>query len=113
MDYLLSISDLVVARAGATSISEICYMGVPAVLIPYKWSAEDHQKHNAEFVVNGGGGVMIEEDNLTPNGLAEIILSLKNDKNLLKSMKKNIQELFPKDVTKQIVDKIGEICGIK
>ncbi len=109
MEQLYPITKLVVARAGATSISELCYMGVPAILIPYKWSSENHQVHNAQFVVDGGGGEMIEEDDLTQEKLFERINSYVSNPDLLNKMSLNIKGLFDVDVKKLVVDKIKEI----
>ena len=94
MDELLSITDLVLSRAGATSISELSYMGVPAVLIPYKWAAENHQVLNAKFVVEGGGGLMIEEDSLTAEKLLDEISGLIKNKDKLKNMSSKNGEPF-------------------
>lgn len=109
MEYLLSITNLMVSRAGATSIAEICFMGVPAILIPYKWSSENHQVHNADFVVQGNGAEMIEEDDLNPEILKQRILHFYKNKDELNKMKKNIEGLFSVDVKKQIADKIEEV----
>ena len=114
VDYLLSVTDLMVSRSGATSIAEICYMGVPAIFIPYKWASENHQVLNASFVVNGGGGEMIEEDNLTPEILLNRIRHFINNRDELLKMKTDIQGLFNADVKKQIVDTIKEaVCSPK
>ncbi len=109
MSELYSVTKLVVARAGATSISELCFMGVPAVLIPYKWSSENHQVHNAQFIVDGGGGVMIQEDDLSSDKLFETIKDYVENPEKLKAQSENIKGLFDVDVKKVIVDKIKEI----
>jgi len=106
MEYLLSISALLIGRAGATSIAEICFMGVPAILIPYKYSSENHQVLNAKFVVSGGGAEMIEEDNLSPELLLQRIKFYYDNPDILSGMKKNIEGLFKADVKKEIVDRI-------
>lgn len=109
MDYLLSITDLMISRSGATSIAEICYMGVPAIFIPYKWASENHQVLNANFVVEGGGGEMIEEDHLSAEILLEKTKYLIEHREKLAEMKKKILGLFNADVKKQIVDTIKEV----
>jgi UDP-N-acetylglucosamine--N-acetylmuramyl-(pentapeptide) pyrophosphoryl-undecaprenol N-acetylglucosamine transferase len=111
MDELLSISNLVLSRAGATSIAELSYMGVPGVLIPYKWAAENHQVLNAEFVINGGGGVMIEDDNLSEELLLKTLNELINNKKKLEKMASDMGSLFGSDIKERIVDLIKrEIC---
>ena len=58
---LLSAADLVVARAGAGSLAEFARIGVPAVLVPYPQAADDHQRANAAWFVEQGGGVVLEQ----------------------------------------------------
>ena len=57
-------ADLVLARAGALSISEIAAVGLPAILVPYPYAADDHQRWNARTLVDAGGAVSIDDDEL-------------------------------------------------
>lgn len=72
--YLLA--DLIISRAGATSISEIAAWGKPSIIIPIKESAQDHQRANAYAYGGHGAAVVIEEDNLTPSVLLNEIEKL-------------------------------------
>ncbi|MEO8464918.1 MAG: undecaprenyldiphospho-muramoylpentapeptide beta-N-acetylglucosaminyltransferase [Gammaproteobacteria bacterium] len=63
-------ADLVVARAGALTVSELATIGVGAILVPFKAAIDDHQTQNARHFVGGGAGVLIAEQELTPAGLA-------------------------------------------
>ncbi len=72
-------ADLVVARAGATTLAELAAAGVPAILIPYPWAAEDHQRINARRYAAGGAALVIDPDELTPDILARAIDELLGD----------------------------------
>lgn len=66
-------ADLVVCRAGATSIAEITNLGIPAVLVPYPFSTDDHQELNARYLADRGAAVMIKQEELTGSALAGAI----------------------------------------
>jgi UDP-N-acetylglucosamine--N-acetylmuramyl-(pentapeptide) pyrophosphoryl-undecaprenol N-acetylglucosamine transferase len=83
MDICLSACDLVISRAGASSISEIQALSKPSILIPSPNVAENHQFHNAMALAKNDGAVLIEEKDLDGNFLAQKILELKNDKSKL------------------------------
>jgi UDP-N-acetylglucosamine--N-acetylmuramyl-(pentapeptide) pyrophosphoryl-undecaprenol N-acetylglucosamine transferase len=79
MDYAYAAADLVVCRAGATTIAELTRLGKPAILVPYPRAAANHQTLNAAVLVNKGAAIMIADDNLT-NRIEEVVLStLDND----------------------------------
>ena len=59
MDYAYSAADLVISRAGAGSISELCLLGKPVILVPSPNVAEDHQTKNAMALVDHGAAIMI------------------------------------------------------
>ncbi|MDP2402165.1 MAG: glycosyltransferase, partial [Actinomycetota bacterium] len=64
MGSLLAASDVVVARAGATSIAEITALGRPAVLVPYPYATDDHQTLNARTLVEQGGALLVPDEML-------------------------------------------------
>jgi len=72
-------ADLVVSRAGATTLSELAVLGLPALLVPYPFAADNHQEKNAEYYVRGGGALMVREKDLTADLLAEQIGRLAGD----------------------------------
>lgn len=84
-------ADLVVSRAGASSIFEIAAWGKPAILIPLKDSAQDHQRKNAYEYAATGGAVVIEEGNLTPHLLLAEIKKIMKNQELMKKMKEAAQ----------------------
>jgi UDP-N-acetylglucosamine--N-acetylmuramyl-(pentapeptide) pyrophosphoryl-undecaprenol N-acetylglucosamine transferase len=62
MDYAYAVADLVVARAGAISVSELCLVQKPAILVPLPTAAEDHQTHNARALTDRGAAVLVRDD---------------------------------------------------
>ena len=105
MDICLSACDLVISRAGASSISEIQALKKPSILIPSPNVAENHQFHNAMALAKDGGAVLIEEKDLDGQCLAQKILELKNDKSKLDLISKNAG----KDAK---LNALSEICRI-
>ncbi len=77
MAGLISSADLVVSRAGAGTIAELVHLGVPAVLVPYPFAADNHQAANAAELAARGGGVVVEEDHL--DELTTTVLNLVAD----------------------------------
>ncbi len=69
----LAAADLAVSRAGATAIAEFLARGLPMVLIPFPYAAEDHQRLNARAVAEKGAAVVVEDRDLTPDKFIEII----------------------------------------
>jgi UDP-N-acetylglucosamine--N-acetylmuramyl-(pentapeptide) pyrophosphoryl-undecaprenol N-acetylglucosamine transferase len=85
VDYLsdmgsaLAASDLVVARAGATSIAEITALGLPAVLVPYPYATDDHQTKNAAALVKHGAAEVIADSELDDERFGDIVVGLLSD----------------------------------
>jgi UDP-N-acetylglucosamine--N-acetylmuramyl-(pentapeptide) pyrophosphoryl-undecaprenol N-acetylglucosamine transferase len=89
MPYIIQIheayaaADLVVCRAGAMTLAEIAAVGVPAILVPFPYSAYDHQVKNAESLAERGAAVLIKDEELTGERLAQEVLRLLRDKEQL------------------------------
>ncbi|MDP2268578.1 MAG: glycosyltransferase, partial [Deltaproteobacteria bacterium] len=79
-------ADLVICRAGATSLAEITVLGKAAVLIPFPFAVDDHQTKNAIEMVRAGAAVMIEEKKLTGEEMAETINLFYHRRELLRDM---------------------------
>jgi UDP-N-acetylglucosamine--N-acetylmuramyl-(pentapeptide) pyrophosphoryl-undecaprenol N-acetylglucosamine transferase len=69
-------ADLVICRAGASTVTELAAVGVPAVYVPFPHAVDDHQTTNARFVVDAGGGWLLPQAELTPQRLADLLQSL-------------------------------------
>lgn len=86
MPAALAAADLAVYRAGAVGLAELTVRGVPAILIPYPYAAEDHQRYNAQNLVMHGAAKMILDKMLNGKELLEEIVRLKEDKAALAAM---------------------------
>lgn len=100
------LADLIVSRAGATSIFEIASRGKPAIVIPLKNAAQDHQRQNAYEYARRGAAVVIEEDNLTPSVLLHEIQTLIADSERLKRMGQAAQAFSRPDAAEVIAREI-------
>ena len=105
MNYAYASSDIIISRAGALAISELCVIGKPVVLVPSPNVVEDHQTKNAEYLKSAGACEIIKDQNARKD-LIKKSFQLLNDKNKIKKLKKNILLLSKPDATKKIVDKL-------
>lgn len=112
MGAVQDMADLVVARAGAGTLSELCIKGLPAVLIPFPYAADDHQTFNARELEDKGGAVLIPDHELTGETLARIIRDLKADPERLASMSRAMKDQAMPHAAESIADHIvKEIKG--
>ena len=108
MDYAYAAADLVVSRAGAGSISELCILKKPVILIPSPNVAEDHQTKNALAIVNGNAAVMIPDKD-AESLLAGTILQIINEPEQLGLLSENIGYMALHRSAERIVDEIIKI----
>ncbi len=108
MDLAYRAADIVVSRAGAGTISELQLVGLPAILVPSPNVAEDHQRKNAQALVDHGAAVMILDWDCRKQ-LAEEIKTLLSDENKRQDLSKNIAKMALRDSDEKIVDRIYEI----
>lgn len=108
MDLAYSVADLVVSRAGASSISELCLLGKPTILVPSPNVAENHQVKNAEAVVREGAAIMIVDGEAVEK-LIPKVLELIQDEDTLKLLSKNILKMVLPNSANMIVDEIEKI----
>lgn len=104
MARCLSAADLVICRAGASSLSEIQALGKPSILIPSPNVTENHQYHNAMALVRKNAALIIEEKELTGPALTRAVDSLLRDERRLKEIGKNAREMAVVDATSRICD---------
>jgi UDP-N-acetylglucosamine--N-acetylmuramyl-(pentapeptide) pyrophosphoryl-undecaprenol N-acetylglucosamine transferase len=76
-------ADLLICRAGASTIAELAAAGVPSVLIPFPFAVDDHQTHNARFLSERGGAMLIPQAELTAEKLAEVLTRLDRERLLV------------------------------
>ncbi len=96
-------ADFVVSRAGATTLAELSVAGKPAILIPYPYAADNHQKKNAECYVQGKGALLHVQEQLTPEKLAIEIERLLVDAKLRDEMSSAMKKLSSPDAAERIV----------
>ena len=108
MAYVYALADIVVARAGASTIAELARCGKPALLIPYPY-AHAHQRENVRLVEAVGGGVWLDEATLTPQRLAQLLRTLVRDDRLRGIMGQQMRTLSTPAATEQLA---GAICRL-
>ena len=102
-------SSLLVSRAGATTLSEICAMGMPSILIPSPYVPNNHQFYNAMALIDKNAALLLEEKDLSPAFLKAIIEKSINDEELLKSLHENAIKLSNPKVLDEIVKEIEKL----
>ena len=106
MPTLLKSADIAISRSGSLSLSEICASEVASILVPYPYSAGGHQKKNAEVMENLGCSIMIEDSNLMPDKLYEVISELLKNPDKITDMQKKAQENAMPDATQKITERL-------
>lgn len=103
---ILRDTDLVISRAGASTIFELSASGTPSILIPYPFAKEDHQRKNALLLRRLGAAEVIYEEQLTGRRLKDKIEALLNSPEMMKEMKEKVKGLANPDSAKIIADHI-------
>ena len=104
-------ADLIVSRAGATTVAEIKAAGRASILIPFPYAADDHQTRNAQAMVAEGAAVMIRNSDLTGETLAAAIRSLLTDISRLEGIERNAKRIAVLDAEERIVDLAERAVG--
>jgi UDP-N-acetylglucosamine--N-acetylmuramyl-(pentapeptide) pyrophosphoryl-undecaprenol N-acetylglucosamine transferase len=94
-------ADLVICRAGASTVTEIAAVGTPAVFVPFPHAVDDHQTTNARFLVDAGGGWLVPQAELTPDKLATMLASLTREQLLQRAVA--ARKLAKTQATEQVV----------
>ena len=109
MPSVMKITDLMVTRAGASTMSEITALEVPAIFIPSPFVTNNHQYKNAMDLVNNKAGIILEEKDLTDESLINLIDNTINDEEKLLDIKKNLRKLGIKDSSTRIYNALKEL----
>lgn len=107
MDYAYASADIIISRAGASSVSELCIVGKPVVFIPSPNVAEDHQTKNAKSVVEKHAAIMIKESELET--FSVVFESLLKDEGKQQSLSENIKSLALPNATNDIVNEVEKL----
>ena len=108
MDLAYAAADVIISRAGAGSVSELCLVGKPVIFIPSPNVAEDHQTQNAKALVSKDAAIMLKEDELD----AEFETNFSNlmaSEALQEKLGKNIRKMAMPKATEHIVDEIEKL----
>ncbi|MDX5335754.1 MAG: undecaprenyldiphospho-muramoylpentapeptide beta-N-acetylglucosaminyltransferase [Marinobacter sp.] len=97
-------ADIVVCRAGALTVSELCAAGVGAVLVPFPHAVDDHQTRNGEHMVKAGAAILIPQQMMTPDVLAETLKDLAGDRERILTMATAARSLARPDATERVVN---------
>jgi UDP-N-acetylglucosamine--N-acetylmuramyl-(pentapeptide) pyrophosphoryl-undecaprenol N-acetylglucosamine transferase len=101
-----AVADLVISRAGATTLAELTTCGKAAILVPYPFAAYDHQKENAKKLWDIGAAQMILDSELNGSTLSNMIRHLFNDTDLISEMEMTSRSIGRPDATKKIIELI-------
>ena len=108
MDYAYAVADIIVSRAGAGTISELCLVGKPVILVPSPNVAEDHQTRNAEALSSRDAAILIP-DNQAAKTLVDEAIKLISDKSRRDMLSENIVKMANRDADKRIAEEILRI----
>jgi UDP-N-acetylglucosamine--N-acetylmuramyl-(pentapeptide) pyrophosphoryl-undecaprenol N-acetylglucosamine transferase len=105
MEYAYAAADIVVSRAGAMSIAELCVVSKPVLFVPYPFAAEDHQTVNAKNLVLKNAALMVKDDE-AQDKVVQMIIELSKDINKQSELKKNIEQRAVKNADEIIAKEI-------
>lgn len=103
-------ADIVISRAGATTLAELAVMGLPTLLIPFPYAADDHQKKNGVCYVDSGGARMWSESDLSGSKLAQEVSNLIENRGALQRMAAQMRTMGKPDATELIVEECVQLA---
>jgi UDP-N-acetylglucosamine--N-acetylmuramyl-(pentapeptide) pyrophosphoryl-undecaprenol N-acetylglucosamine transferase len=106
-------ADLVVSRAGATTLAELAVMGLPALVIPYPYAADDHQTTNGQYYQKGNGCKVLPESILSGEILAQTISECLHNPEELHTMSANMKTMAMPEATDRIVDECLRMVALQ
>ena len=112
MDTLYSSADLVISRAGSSSLSEIAYFKLPAIFIPYPYSKDNHQLRNAQYFEKSKAAFTIKQEEMNAEKVIDIIKELINKPTELNKMAENSYKLYKENAVNKIVSEIEEFLNV-
>jgi UDP-N-acetylglucosamine--N-acetylmuramyl-(pentapeptide) pyrophosphoryl-undecaprenol N-acetylglucosamine transferase len=110
MDREMKSADLVICRAGATTLAELTAAGRPSILIPLPTATDDHQRRNAEALVAQGAARMIQQRDLTGDRLAAEVVALAGDEAARREIGERARGMARPDAARVIVDRVLELA---
>jgi UDP-N-acetylglucosamine--N-acetylmuramyl-(pentapeptide) pyrophosphoryl-undecaprenol N-acetylglucosamine transferase len=110
MDLAYAAADLAIARAGASSVTELAAVGLPAIFVPYP-AVAGHQRFNAQPVVDAGGGLLVDDADFTPAWVREHVVALLTDADRLAAMSKVARDLVPADADDRLAELVRSVAS--
>jgi UDP-N-acetylglucosamine--N-acetylmuramyl-(pentapeptide) pyrophosphoryl-undecaprenol N-acetylglucosamine transferase len=110
MDKAYSASDLILCRAGISSIMELSLFRKPAILVPYPFAAENHQEKNALSLVGRNAAIMVKEENLKSSFLEKVKETINSEKTL-RELSENVSKIYDNDAPFKIYNEIKNIIN--
>ncbi len=110
MHWAYAAADIIISRAGALSVSELCIIGKPAILVPSPNVSEDHQTKNAMALVHKNAAILVK-DNEASEKLVNTALNLLRDAEKCRNLTINLKQLAKPKATEEIVDEILKLIG--
>jgi len=104
-------ADLVLSRSGASTVAELAAAGKPSLLIPFPQAADDHQRKNADALVEAGAATLLLEGGLTPEMLLQTLTILLTDRQALERMSAQARTLAHPDATSRIAAMAAELAA--
>jgi len=102
MEEVYSAADFAVARSGAASLAELAFFGLPSILVPFPYAADDHQTRNAEIFARAGAAFVLKESDLTPELLTQKIRAMIDQPEQLRRMSEKCLQLAPSDAANRV-----------
>jgi UDP-N-acetylglucosamine--N-acetylmuramyl-(pentapeptide) pyrophosphoryl-undecaprenol N-acetylglucosamine transferase len=103
-------ADLLLCRSGASTVAEATAAGKPAIFVPFPQAADDHQRRNAEAIVQGGAAVLLPQAELTPERLTQVVTELFADPQRLKEMAERARALSHHDAAGRVARMVAELA---
>lgn len=113
MAEVMAAADLILCRAGASTLGEVCAVGRAAILVPYPYATGNHQEKNAALLASAGGAVLLRDGDCTPEALREQVARLCADPALLREMGAKLKALDRPDSLDVIVDEALKLAETK
>lgn len=111
MELVYAAADLVVSRAGATTIAELSVCGLPAILVPYPYATANHQEANARAMQRAGGASVLLDDHVSAASLAERIESMIDHEDRLAAMRERSSAFGRPDAGSSLLDVVDRVAG--
>jgi UDP-N-acetylglucosamine--N-acetylmuramyl-(pentapeptide) pyrophosphoryl-undecaprenol N-acetylglucosamine transferase len=110
MPQAFACADLLVCRSGASTVAEATAAGKPAIFVPFPRAADDHQRRNAEAIVEGGGALLVPQAELTPERLTQAVTELLCDRKRLQEMSQRAKALSHEDAAGRMAGMIADLA---